>query len=70
MSAQKLTREQAAIVGLYTGVCCGPFEDIHELAEKVLERPIFTHEFPSIREELKAKSKAIFVAICADKEGL
>ena len=40
MSVQKLTREQAAIVGLYTGVCCGPFEDIHELAEKILEREV------------------------------
>ena len=42
---QRLTKEQAAIIGLYTGICCGPFSDIQELDEKLAGRPIFTHEF-------------------------
>ena len=35
--APRLTREQAAIIGAYTGICCGPFSDIHALAEALLE---------------------------------
>lgn len=62
----KLTKQQAAIIGLYTEVTCGPFADIHEYAEKILGRPIFTHEFASSKliAELKEKAKADFIAIC------
>lgn len=62
----KLTKKQAAIIGLYAGVTCGPFADIHEYAEKLLGRPIFTHEFANSKfvEDLKQKSKADFLAIC------
>jgi len=35
---KKLTKEQVAIIGAYTGITCGPFSDIHRLAEKLLER--------------------------------
>lgn len=71
---QKLTKEQAAIIGLYTGVTCGPFSDIHQLAEKLMERPIFTHEFGTVFEgnklmnELKEKVKPQFLAICYEEE--
>lgn len=64
----KLTREQAAIVGVYTGYMCGPFPDIHAAVERVLERPVFTHEMASkelmavVRERIKPE----FLAICAE----
>jgi len=63
----KLTKRQAAIIGAYTGIACGPFSDIQELAEELLGRPIFTHEFASEKlvDELKAKSKPLFLEICA-----
>lgn len=66
MTVPKLTKEQAAIVGVYTGVSCGPFSDIHELAEKLLNRPILTHEmaFPEIWKELREKVKPQFLEIC------
>lgn len=64
---QQLTKEQAAIIGLYTGVTCGPFEDIHELAEKLMDRPVWTHEFPGLREELKERAKPLFLGICYEK---
>lgn len=66
----KLTREQAAIIGVFTGVACGPFSDIHEKAEKLLGRPVFTHEMgdPEIWEELKRKVKPEFLAICHEGE--
>lgn len=63
----KLTKKQAAIIGAYTGISCGPFSDIQKLAEELLGRPIFTHEFASEKlvDELKAKSKPLFLEICA-----
>lgn len=63
----KLTKRQAAIIGAYTGISCGPFSDIQELAEELLGRPIFTYEFASeeLVDELKAKSKPLFLEICA-----
>lgn len=66
MTVPKLTKEQAAIVGVYTGVSCGPFSDIHELAEKLLGRPVWTHElaYPEIWEELSEKVKPQFLEIC------
>jgi hypothetical protein len=65
----KLTREQAAIIGLYTGVSVGPFEDVHKLAEDLLERPVFTHELANdnVWEKLKELIKPQFVDLCAEK---
>lgn len=62
----RLTKEQAAIIGAYTGITCGSFGDIHELAEKRLGRPIWTHQFADVRlvEELKAAVSPDFLAIC------
>lgn len=67
---QKLTKEQAAIIGAFTGIICGPFADLHEYAEKILERPVFTHEFAidEFIEELKQKSKTDFISICYNGE--
>ena len=66
MTTTKLTKEQAAVIGVYTGTLCGPFSDVHKLAEDLLGRPIFTHEFasPEIWEELREKVKPQFIEIC------
>jgi len=65
----KLTRDQAAIIGLYTGVSMGPFEDVQKLAEDLLERPVFTHELANqnLCEKLKELVKPQFIQICAEK---
>ena len=65
----RLTREQAAIIGLYTGVSVGPFGDVHKLAEGLLGRPVLTHELAEegIWEELKALVRPQFINICAEK---
>lgn len=65
----KLTKEQAAIVGAYTGVTAGNFGFIHELSEQLLERAIWTHEFaiPSVVEEIKEAVKPIYISICNDE---
>ena len=67
---QRLTKEQAALIGLYTGIVCGPFSDIQELAEKTLGRSIFTYEFADsgLVEELKEAVKSDFKALCYVEE--
>ena len=64
---EKLTTEQAAIVGLYTGITAGPFSDVHKLAEDLLGRPIFTREFADkdLVDRLKELVKPKFLEICA-----
>lgn len=66
----KLTKEQAAIIGLYTGITCGPFSDIHELAEKLIGHPVFTHQFADriMVEKLKELVRPDFLALCRDME--
>lgn len=61
----RLTKEQAAIIGAYTGFTAGPFADIHEYAERILKRSIFTHEFAreALTEELRAASKQDFLSL-------
>lgn len=67
----RLNKHQAAVIGAYTGITAGPFSDIHEYAEKVLGRPVWTHQFadPEIWEELHSASKADFLALTYDPEG-
>jgi hypothetical protein len=66
MSVPRLTKEQAAIVGAFTGIAAGSFGDIQEYAERVLGRPIWTHEFASkeLSAELKDAAGADFLSIC------
>lgn len=60
-----MNRRESAIVGAFTGVLCGPFDALHEYIEEIMERPVFTHELGDelISQEIKAKSKADFVAM-------
>ncbi len=64
----RLTKEQAAIIGAYTGISCGPFGDIHEYVEKKLGRPVWTHELaqPEMWERIKEASLPDLLAICHD----
>lgn len=61
----RLTKEQAAIIGAYTGIAVGPFSDIKEYAEHKLERSIMTHEFATERvwAELKLAAFADLLSI-------
>ena len=70
MNINRLTKEQAAIIGCFTGIACGPFSDVHEIAERLMGRPIFTHEFasPEIWKALRNKVREEFIAICYEEE--
>lgn len=58
-----LTKREAAAVSAYTGYLIGDFADMHEYAEELFGRPIFTHEFPRLADELREKSRPDFLAI-------
>ncbi len=62
----RLTKEQAAIIGAFTGIACGPFSDLHGYAERVLGRPIWTHQFANkaLMAELKEAARDDFIALC------
>ncbi len=66
----RLTREQAAIIGAFTGYTAGPFADIQAYAERVLGRPVWTHEFGGepMAESLREAARADFLAIAFDPE--
>ena len=66
----RLTKDQAAIIGAFTGFAAGPFSDIHEYAERILGRSIWTHQFASkeLKEELRDAARADFVGIAARSE--
>lgn len=40
-----MTNKEAAIVRAYTRVMLGTFSCLHEYAESLLKRTVFTHEF-------------------------
>jgi hypothetical protein len=66
--ADRLTREQAAIISAYTGVLVGPFTDFHEYAERLMGRPVWTREMASKEFMAKLCELAIpdFLAIAAE----
>jgi hypothetical protein len=61
---QKLTVEQAAILSAFTGILCGRFSDMAQYAERIMGRPILTHEYPGIADQLKEAARDDFMSIC------
>ena len=64
MTVPRLTLEQSAIIGAFTGVMCGPFSALHRYAEAKLGRPIWTHQFADgeLASELKEAARQDFGA--------
>lgn len=60
-----MTRKEAAIVSAYTGVLIGEFSDMHEYVEKIMKRPVWTHELgnKATFNEIKNLSKQDFLDI-------
>lgn len=55
----RLTKEQAAILGAFTGFTLGPFGDIQEYAERLFGEPLVTSAFASkaFAEQLREKAR-------------
>ena len=58
-------KRAAAIIGAYTVVLSGPFDELHAYVEEVMGRPVFTHEMGvrAIADEIKEKSKPDFLKV-------
>lgn len=63
-----MTKKEAAIVSAYTGILIGEFSDLHEYIEKILGRPIFSHQLANneIYAEIKEKSRNDFINITVE----
>lgn len=68
---EKLTRRQAAIIGAYTGISCGPFQDLHEYVESLPGfKGIPTHALAdkSVWDKIKQACQKDFFSICATRD--
>lgn len=66
-----MTHEEAVLVSAYTGfLLTKNFSDVHEFCEKLLDRPIWTHEFASksVQEEIKEKCKPMILEMIENEE--
>lgn len=62
-----MNKKEAAIITSYTGISLGCMSEFHKYAEKLMGRPIFTHEFANLNlaKELKEGSKEDFLKLHA-----
>jgi hypothetical protein len=63
-----MTDREKAIVMAYTGACMltgDKFQIFHKYVEEIMGRPIWTHEMAQLADEIKEKSKADFMKLCA-----
>ena len=65
-----MTDREKAIVMAHTGICMltgDKFQIFHKYVEDIMGRPIMTHEIGWLADAIKEKSKADFMALCADE---
>lgn len=61
-----------AILSAYTGFLLGDFAEMHEYIEKVMDRPVFTHELADkdmqdqIREKIKERGDLTLAVAAID----
>lgn len=60
-----MTYQEAIVVSAYTGYLMCDFGDMHEYIEKVMGRPVWTHEMADerIMEKIREAAKPDFMAI-------
>ena len=63
-----MTLNERLIVSAYTGYLMCDLDKLHEYIEKVLGRPVWTHELAEqkIWDEIKEAVKKDFAALCGD----
>lgn len=62
-----MTLDEKIVVSAYTGYLMCDFNEVHRYVEKLLGRPVLTHELArgKIQDEIREKAKADFLKICA-----
>ena len=66
-----MTRREKAICEVFTGICFCAGEQraaVYEYASELIGRPIFTHEFYTLADELKRLAKNDFIEMCKREE--
>lgn len=66
-----MTDREKAIVMAHTGITMltgDKFQIFHKYIEDIMGRPIMTHEIGLLADSIKEKSKADFLALCAEQE--
>lgn len=58
-----MTKREAAIITAYTGVFIGDLDELYKYAKELLGCPVFSHEFLTLADEIKEKSKKDFLAL-------
>lgn len=61
-----MTKQEAVLISAYTGYLLAPdFSDVAEYCQKVLGRPIYTHEYadPDLQKELQDKLRPRIVEL-------
>lgn len=67
-----MTNREKAIIMAHTGICTltgDKFQIFHKYVEDIMGRPVMTHELLFLGDEIKEKSKADFIALCATSNG-
>lgn len=65
-----MTNKEKLIVSAYTGILMVEWSEFHKFIEKLLGRPILTHEFDNeeLIEEILANVKDDFMRLCENEE--
>lgn len=66
-----MTDREKAIVMAYTGIVMlkgDKFKVFHGYVEELFGREVYTHEFLSLHDEIKERSKADFLKLCGESE--
>lgn len=60
-----MNKREAAIVTAYTGYLIGDFHEAHLYIEKIMNRPVFTHEVANAEtfKEIQKRAKKDFCSI-------
>lgn len=65
-----MTDKERAIIMAYTGavmLCGDKLSIFYRYVEKLMGRPIFSHELPNLADEIKERAKSDFISLCSDK---
>lgn len=66
-----MTNREKVVMMAYTGICTltGDKLDLYyRYLEELFGRPVFSHEIPSLMEEIQKRSKPEFIEICQEEE--
>lgn len=65
---RRLDPRQAAILGAFTGVLCGPYGEMVAYIEEIMGRPVFTYEMANVAivDQIKELARPDFLSIVSE----